>query len=167
MIVTLLVAMDERGGIGINNRLPWHLPADLSRFRRLTMGHYLIMGRKTYESLGRPLPGRTMIVVTRQPDFVCTDCVPVHSIEAGLAYALDKHQDLVFIIGGAEIFSQALPLADKLHITLVHTVVEADKFFPHIDLADWQEIGREMHLADDRHAYPYSFIDYQKIVSSK
>lgn len=162
MKVAIIVAMDDRGGIGLNNRLPWHLPADLGRFKRLTMGHHILMGRKTYESIGRQLPGRTMIVVTRQQGYACEGCVVVDSIAAGLQYALQNGEDMIFIIGGEQIFVQALPIADHLYLTRLHTSVEADAYFPRFDQNAWREVSRESHIPDGRNKYPYTFIEFHK-----
>lgn len=140
MIVSLIVAMDERGGIGKNNRLPWHLPSDLKRFKNLTMGHHLVMGRKTYETIGKPLPGRVMIVVTHQKDYFLEGCMVARSLRDAIKLAKDDHESEVFIIGGGEIFQQAIDLADKLYLTTVHVNVDADVSFPKIDLIQWEQI---------------------------
>jgi len=140
VIVSLIVAMDERGGIGKNNRLPWHLPSDLKRFKNLTMGHHLVMGRKTYETIGKPLPGRVMIVVTHQKDYFLEGCMVARSLRDAIKLAKDDHESEVFIIGGGEIFQQAIDLADKLYLTTVHVNVDADVSFPKIDLIQWEQI---------------------------
>lgn len=140
MIVSLIVAMDERGGIGKNNRLPWHLPSDLKRFKNLTMGHHLVMGRKTYETIGKPLPGRVMIVVTHQKDYFLEGCMVARSLRDAIKLAKDDHESEVFIIGGGEIFQQAIDLADKLYLTTVHVNVDADVSFPKINLIQWEQI---------------------------
>jgi dihydrofolate reductase len=132
--------MDERGGIGKNNRLPWHLPSDLKRFKNLTMGHHLVMGRKTYETIGKPLPGRVMIVVTHQKDYFLEGCMVARSLRDAIKLAKDDHESEVFIIGGGEIFQQAIDLADKLYLTTVHVNVDADVSFPKIDLIQWEQI---------------------------
>jgi dihydrofolate reductase len=140
VIVSLIVAMDERGGIGKNNRLPWHLPSDLKRFKNLTMGHHLVMGRKTYETIGKPLPGRVMIVVTHQKDYFLEGCMVARSLRDAIKLAKDDHESEVFIIGGGEIFQQAIDLADKLYLTTVHVNVDADVSFPKINLIQWEQI---------------------------
>ena len=140
MIVSLIVAMDKKGGIGKNNKLPWHLPSDLKRFKKLTMGHHLVMGRKTYETIGRSLPGREMIVVTHQKDYSPEDCRVVSSLEVAIELAKNNHENELFIIGGGVIFNQAIDLADKIYLTTVHTDVNADVFFPRIDFRQWKII---------------------------
>ena len=139
MLIALIVALDENGCIGVNNRLPWRLPSDLRRFKQLTMGHNLIMGRKTWESIGRPLPGRTMLVVSRQTDYSLPDdnCHLLGSLEQALDYARRAGEAEVFVIGGGEIFRQALPLADRIYLTRVHTSASCEVYFPAFDPANW------------------------------
>ena len=155
MTVHLIVAMDEGRLIGRNNDLPWHLPADLRRFRALTMGHPIVMGRRTWESIGRPLPGRTSIVVTRQADFAAGGAL----LAAGLpeALRLAAGDDEVFVIGGAEIYHLALPLADRLYVTAVHAHVEGDRWFPEIPSHQWRLVEETFHQADAKNVYDYSF----------
>lgn len=149
--------MDETRGIGLKGRLPWHLPADLKRFKSLTMGHHLIMGRKTFESIGRPLPGRTTIIVTRDQSFQPEGCLVAHSLETALEFArLDLEND-VFVIGGAEIFVQAIELADRIYLTKVHSSLPADVYFPEFAAADWLETDSEHHPADEKNHYPFTF----------
>jgi dihydrofolate reductase len=143
VIVSLIVAMDKKRGIGKNNQLPWHLPSDLKRFKNLTMGHHLVMGRKTYETIGKSLPGRVMIIVTHQKDYSPEDCMVVNSIEAAIELAKNKNENDLFIIGGGIIFKQTIDLADKIYLTTVHTDVNADIFFPKIDLHRWNIIKEE------------------------
>lgn len=137
MIISLIVAMDEKGGIGKDGRLPWRLPSDLKRFKQITMGHYLVMGRKTYETIGKPLPGRRMIIVTRQKDYFIEGCIIVGSLKEAINLADSDHEEELFIIGGGEIFHQAIQLANKIYLTTVFTDVDADVFFPRIDPAHW------------------------------
>ena len=149
--------MDETRGIGVEGRLPWHLPADLKRFKSLTMGHHLIMGRKTFESIGRPLPGRTTIIVTRDQSFQPEGCLVAHSLETALEFArLDLEND-VFVIGGAEIFVQAIELADRIYLTQVHSSLPADVYFPEFAAADWQETDSEYHPADEKNRFPFTY----------
>ncbi len=143
MIISLIVAMDEKRGIGVSNRLPWHLASDLKRFKMLTMGHYLVMGRKTYETIGRPLTGRIMIVVSRQRDFHPVDCIAVNSLEEALKIAEENGEKEVFIIGGGELFIQALDIAQRIYLTSVHANVKADVFFPRFDQNLWKIISSE------------------------
>ncbi len=139
MIISLIVAMDEKGAIGKNNRLPWHLSNDLKRFKTLTMGHHIIMGRKTYESIGRPLPGRTNIVITRNLEYDVDGCLVTHSLEEALEIARDRGENEVFVTGGRQLFAQALDLADRIYLTRVHTEVPADVYFPEFDEEEWIE----------------------------
>jgi dihydrofolate reductase len=157
LIVSLLVAMDERRGIGVNNRLPWHLSTDLRRFKALTMGHHLIMGRKTFESIGKPLPGRTTIVVTRNPDYRLESCLIAASLDEALAMAEARGEEEAFVIGGAEIFAGALPLADRIYLTQVHACVETDVFFPEFDRTEWVEIESSFQPADQNNEHPSTY----------
>ncbi len=158
--VSIVVATDERGGIGLRGSLPWRLPEDLRRFKALTMGSPIIMGRKTCDSIGRPLPGRHNIVVSRQPGLAIEGCTVVDSLDAGLAAAGPAQE--VFVIGGAEIYRLALPVADTLYLTRVHATTGADTFFPAFDVAEWEEVAREECPADDRHAHPMSFVTLRR-----
>ena len=159
--VSIVVATDEHGGIGLEGRLPWHLPNDLKRFKALTMGKPIVMGRRTFDSIGRALPGRVNIVVSRQSGLGIDGCVVVPSLEAALEAAGEA--DETCVIGGAEIYRLALPLAETLHLTRVHATVGADTFFPVIDAAQWEEVSREDCPADERHAYPYSFVTLRRV----
>jgi dihydrofolate reductase len=154
----LIVAMDEMGGIGKDNRLPWHLSSDLKRFKQLTMGHHLIMGRKTYETIGRPLPGRTTIVITRNPQYQAAGCLVAPSLEEALGLAREKGDTEAFIAGGGEIFTLALPLVDQIYLTQVHAQVEADVFFPPFSLEGWRQIETIEQPADEKNDYPARFI---------
>lgn len=158
--VALVVAADEEGGIGRGGGLPWHLPADLKHFRTLTMGKPVIMGRRTWESIGRPLPGRRNVVVSRQPSLQVPGCEVAGSLDDALRLVDDAAEACV--IGGAEIYRLALPLADLIHLTRVHARVEADTFLPPLDPREWRLQSREEHAADERHAYPFSFITLER-----
>jgi len=162
MIVSLLVAMDENGGIGIENRLPWRLSSDLRRFKRLTMGHCLIMGRKTHQSIGRPLPGRTNIVVSRNPNYRAEGCLIVGSLEQALELARDHGESEAFVIGGGEIFEQALPIANRIYLTRVHARVKATVFFPALDPEDWEIITTETVASGPQDEYPTTFQVWQR-----
>jgi len=164
MRISLIVAMDERRGIGHRGRLPWRLPADLRRFKSLTMGHHLVMGRKTYASIGRPLPGRTMIVLTRKRDYDPPGCLVVHTLEAALELARQSGDDEVFVIGGGEVFEQALPLADRIYLTRVHAALEADVFFPEYDPEDWHLIRSEHVPADETNTFASTFQLLERII---
>jgi dihydrofolate reductase len=158
--VSIIAAMAENRVIGIHNTLPWHLPEDLKRFRRLTTGHAVIMGRKNYESIGKPLPDRRNIVVTHDPGYQAPGCVVVDSLPAALAAAGDDAE--IFVIGGAEIYRQLLTTADRLYLTLVHADVRGDTYFPEFGAEAWHETSRERHEADDRHRHAYSFVTYER-----
>lgn len=157
MIVSLIVAMDRERGIGVNGRLPWRLSADMKRFRELTMGHHLIVGRKTYESIGKPLPGRQMIVVTRAPDYRAEGCLVVHSLDEALALAGGRGESEVFIGGGAQIYAQAMERADRLYLTSVAATVAADTFFPEFDETAWRVAETRYQPADERNQFPFTF----------
>ncbi len=160
-VVSLIVAADEQGGIGRDGGLPWRLPADLRRFKDLTMGKPIVMGRRTWDSIGRPLPGRRSIVVSRQPGLTVEGADVADSFDGALRVAGEVPE--VCVIGGAEIYRLALPHADVVHLTRVHTTVEADTWLPRLDRQRWREISREDHPADERHAYAYSFVELQRI----
>lgn len=157
MIVSLIVAMDKKGGIGKNNQLPWHLPSDLKRFKNLTKGHHLVMGRKTYETIGKPLPGRVMIVITQQKDYFPKGCMVVNSLGEAIKLAENNHETEVFIIGGGEIFHQAIGHADKIYLTTVHADVDADVLFPKIDLNHWELSKSEDPSQDEKDEYKSDF----------
>lgn len=158
--VSIIVAVSDNNVIGINNDLPWKLPADLQMFKNITMGHNIIMGRKTYESIGRPLPGRNSIVITRQVGYVAPGCVVVNSIDE----ALNSIKGDVFIIGGAEFFKYALDIADKLYITRVEGDFDGDVFFPVVDYNKWNHIEHNEFDIDDKNKHKYSFNTYIKKV---
>ncbi len=161
MILSAIVAMSEDGLIGTGNNLPWHLPHDLKRFKSLTMGHPMVMGRKTYEAIGRPLPGRTSIVLTRNPEYRAPEgVVVVPSLEQALNACPEDTE--VFVIGGAAVYRAALPRVERLYVTLVHGTPEGDIYFPDEDLRQWQLVQEEHHEADETHAYPFSFLEYHR-----
>lgn len=159
MIVTIVVAISENHAIGKDNKLLWYLPNDLKHFKEITTGHTVIMGRKTYESVGKPLPKRRNIIITRQ-EIAIEGCEVVNAIEAALALCTDEEE--VFIVGGAEIYKQALKLTDRIYLTIVHQNFEADSFFPEIPKQYWKEVYREDHQPDERNLIPYSFITYER-----
>jgi dihydrofolate reductase len=158
--LSLILAASQNGVIGANNRLPWRLPADLAYFKRLTLGHSVVMGRKTYESIGRPLPGRANIIITRQANFQADGCHVVHSFDAALA--LCPPDDEVFIIGGADIYRQALPRADKIYLTRLHADFTGDLLMFELDPALWQETSRQDCVSDEKNAWPYSFLVFER-----
>jgi len=162
MRLALIWAMAQNRVIGRNNALPWYLPEDLRYFKRVTMGKPIIMGRKTWESIGRPLPGRTNIVITRDPAFTADGVKVVHSLDEAMRMAenicLINGCDEAVVMGGAEIYALALPKADRLYMTQVHADVQGDAFFPEFDPANWQEFGREDFKASGANPYDYSFV---------
>lgn len=155
-MLSLIAAMSENHVIGREGRLPWHLPADLKWFRQKTMGHHIIMGRKTWESPGHPLPGRTSLVISRHIDYVAPGAIVVDSLEAALARVADADQE-PFIIGGGEIFEQALPYVGRMYLTVVHALIEGDAWFPAFEESQWIQRDEAVHPADDRHAYAMTF----------
>lgn len=157
MIVSLVAAMDRKRGIGVDNRLPWRLSADLKRFRDLTMGHHIIVGRKTFESIGRPLPGRRMIVVTRDRSYRAEGCDVAHSVEDAINLARERAESEVFICGGAEIYAQSIEIVDRMYLTLVDAEVAADTFFPEFDEHEWSERESFYQPADEKNQYPFTF----------
>jgi len=161
-MIKLIVAKASNNIIGNNNELIWHLPNDLKHFKNTTTNHPIIMGRKTYESLGRPLPNRTNIVVTRDLNFTDDKVVITHSLEQAINEAQAINYD-IFIIGGGNIYKQAMDLVDELYITEVHHEFDGDTYFPEIDEDEFEEIFREHHLKDEKHPYAYSFVTYKRI----
>lgn len=155
MILSLVVAMAENRVIGLEQRLPWHLPADLMHFKAITLGKSVIMGRRTYASIGRPLPGRRNIVVTRNPALAVPGCTVAGSLEEALAASAGEE---VMVIGGAQLYREALPHAQRIHLTLVHAAVEGDTWFPELPPDVWRETACEEHPADARNPYPMTFL---------
>jgi dihydrofolate reductase len=162
-IISAIAAMSENRVIGSDNQLPWHLPADLRHFKTLTSGHPILMGRKTYESIGRPLPNRTNIIITRNRDFHAPQCVVVTSLEEAIASATGMQSDEIFIIGGAEVYQQLLPHIERIYLTIVHDTFEGDAFFPLLDPKEWKESGRELHEEDDENEYACSFVVMERV----
>ena len=158
--ISIIVAIDENGLIGKRNGLPWKLPADLKHFKTLTSGHTVIMGRKTYDSIGKPLPNRTNIVVSRSDDLRIDGCIIVKSPEEALKASLENQE--IFVIGGAEIYRQFLPLAQTIYMTEIHNKFDGDIFFPTIDYDEWKEKERQDFEADDMNLYKYSFITLER-----
>jgi len=158
--VSVIAALARNGVIGIENRLPWRLPEDLAHFKALTLNHPILMGRKTFESLGRPLPGRTNIVITRNPDYCKDGCVVAASIPT--AIALCAGTDEIFFIGGADLYAQAIPLADRLYLTEVDIEAEGDACFPDYDRGAFREISRESHIGEKGDALGFDFVVYER-----
>lgn len=157
--ISLIVAMAKDRVIGKDNQMPWHLPADLQHFKKVTLGKPIIMGRKTYESIGRPLPGRQNIVISRKPDYQLDGCDTVTSIEAALALVADEAE--VMIVGGGFLYKQTLAMANKLYLTFIDLAVEGDTRFPDYSQLELTEVSRESHLADEKNPYNYDFVEYR------
>ena len=157
MIISLIAAMDKKRGIGFDNQLPWRLSADLKRFRELTMGRHIIVGRKTFASIGKPLAGRQMIVVTRDRNFQAAGCLVSHSLEDAIQTARTRGERELFIIGGAEIYGQSIALANRIYLTLVDAEVASDTFFPEFDEQKWMERESTFHPADEKNQFPFTF----------
>jgi dihydrofolate reductase len=160
-MISYIVAMDKNRTIGKDNQLPWHLPADLQFFKRVTMGHPIIMGRKTYESIGKPLPGRENIVVTRNQEYKLEGCTVIHSVEALIKFAEEKKEE-VFVIGGAELFKATFSNTDRLYITMIEHEFEGDTFFPEFKESDWKLVSQEKGPKDEKNPYDYSFNIYER-----
>lgn len=159
-MITIIAAVAANNALGKDNQLIWHLPADLKRFKKVTSNHHIIMGRKTYESLGKPLPNRVNIIITRNLNYVAEGCIVVNSLSEAIEAA--KNDPNPYILGGAEIYNQAMDIADKLDLTFVHHKFEADAFFPNINLTVWKESSREDFKADEKNKYDFSFVTYIK-----
>lgn len=165
MIISLIAAVAENGVIGRNNDLPWKLPDDMRFFMETTKGHYVIMGRKNYDSLHgkfKPLPNRANIVVTRQQQLDAPGCIVVHSVEKALDIANKNGESEAFVIGGAEIYKLSLPVANRLYLTEIQATVEGDTYFPEFNKQEWKEVSRKHHEADDRHKFSFDFVIYER-----
>ncbi len=161
MRISAICAMSENRVIGKNNKLPWHLPADLQHFKKITMGNPILMGRKTYESIGRPLPGRLNIILTHNTHYQAPGCVIVSSIEDALNAAKD-YQEL-FIIGGATIYQELMPLTQRIYMTKISQYIEGDTFFPAIDPTQWQQVECIDQASDTKNPYQFSFVIFDRL----
>lgn len=159
-MITIIAAIADNNALGKDNQLIWHLPADLKRFKQVTLNHHIIMGRKTFESLGKPLPNRTSIIITRNKNYKVEGCIVVNSLDEALKVA--EKDENPYILGGAEIYKQAIAIADKLDLTFVHDTFEADAFFPTIDTSIWKESSRQHFKADEKNIYDYSFVTFDR-----
>ncbi len=162
-LISAIVAMSENRVIGRNNQLPWHLPADLKHFKMMTTGHAIIMGRKTFDSIGKPLPNRTNIIITRNRSFTVPGCIITTSIDEAIQKAVDESSKEIFIIGGTDIFIQSMPHISRLYLTIVHDSFEGDVFFPELNMNEWKEIESILHKADYENKYSYSFLTLERI----
>jgi dihydrofolate reductase len=158
-MISFIVAMDEAKAIGKNNQLPWHLPEDLKFFKQITMGHPIAMGRKTFESIGRPLPGRENIIITRNDAYKREGCTVFYSVADFIAYCQQKAEE-VFVIGGAEIFQETFSYAERLYITHIHHEFSGDTFFPEFDEHNWELTSRSMGIKNEQNPYDYDFCLY-------
>ena len=162
-VIKIIVACDEKNVIGKNNQLIWHLPADLKHFKNLTTGHSIIMGRKTFDSIGKALPNRNNLVVSRQNQILADGIILCHSLEEAILKAKSLSRDDIFIIGGAEIYKQALEIADQVILTRLHDYFDGDAFFPEMPSQEWEIIQIERGITDEKNPYQYSFLTYQRI----
>lgn len=160
MRIAMIVAADEQGVIGFQGNIPWHLPEDLKKFKERTMGHPVIVGRKTFESIGRPLPGRTNIVITNIQDYHADGCLIAHSLDDALGLAKDA--DEVFVIGGGQIFKLALPVAEVIYFTKVHTVVDGDVFSPGFNKEEWELVSSEFHKKNEKNPVDFTYLTYKR-----
>lgn len=160
MKISFVVAMDKNRIIGANNQLPWNLPADLAHFKRLTLNKPVVMGRKTYESIGRPLPQRRNIIVTRNADYAAEGCEVFTSLDAALAHL--KNEEEVMVIGGGELFTQILPQASTLYLTIVDAKVDGDVYFPDWNANEWQEVESQFNEADEKNPFNYTFLTLKR-----
>ena len=162
MNISIIVAITENNIIGRDNGMPWHLPADLKYFRERTTGHHIVMGRKTFESIGggRPLPNRVSIIITKQKDYKAEGCLIAHSLEEAIEIAKDENE--LFIIGGKQIYEQSLALANKMYITRIHTSIDGDTSFPQYDENQWEMTSYTEREADEKNVYPLSFLVFDK-----
>jgi dihydrofolate reductase len=157
----LIAATSQNNALGKDNKIIWHLPDDFKRFKELTSGHYIIMGRKTFESFPKPLPNRTHVVITRQKNYNPEGCIVVNSIEA--AFEICPKNEDVFLIGGAEIYNLGLPFTDKIELTYINETFEADAFFPEIDFSEWKLTNEEFHPKDEKHVHEFSFRSFIRL----
>jgi len=157
MIISTIVAVAKNNVIGKDNDIPWYLPADLKYFKKITTGHYIVMGRKCYESIGRPLPKRTNVVVTRNPFFIASGCLVTHNVAEAVQLAEANGEEEVFIIGGGQIYEISMPHVDRIYLTEVDLEVDGDVFFPEIDEDNWTLIEETKHQADEKNEYDYTF----------
>ncbi len=157
MIISIVAAASQNDVLGKDNKLPWHLPADMKYFKQLTMGYPVIMGRSTYEALGKALPGRTNIVITRQDNYIAPGCIVVGNVRSAIDAAKKEHQEECFVIGGGDIIRQTLVWADKIYLTRIFHDFDGDTFFPAINKDDWKLVSEEHHLPDEKNRFAYAF----------
>lgn len=157
MIISFVVAATENNVIGRNNDLPWNLPDDMKFFVKTTRGHHIVMGRKNLESFGKLLPNRVNIVLTKKKDFQFKDAIIKHNLQDAIEYARENGEEELMIIGGGEIYKQALPITDRIYLTRIHTELEGDTFFPELNMEEWKLVSSDYHPKDERHRYDFTF----------
>ncbi|WP_235298587.1 dihydrofolate reductase [Portibacter marinus] len=162
MIVSSIVAVTKNGVIGKDNDIPWDLPKDMRYFKRTTLNHHIIMGRKNFEAMGNPLPKRTNIILTRDPFYIVSNSLVAHSIEEALSIAFDNGEEEAFIIGGGEIYKQSMPYWDKFYITEIDAEIEGDVYFPEVDYKEWELVSEEQHRKDENNPYDFIFKVYER-----
>lgn len=167
MNISCVVAVGHNNVIGKDNDIPWYLPADLKYFKKITLNHHILMGRNCYDSIGRPLPKRTNVIITRDPYYISSNCLVAHSIDQALEIAYDNGENEAMIIGGGTIYEQTKDLWDRLYITEVDVHADGDIFFPKVDFEQWKLVSEEKHLPDDKNEYAYTFKVYDRIMSNE
>ena len=165
MIISAIVATARNNVIGKDNDIPWYLPADLKYFKKQTLNHHNVMGRKCFESIGRPLPKRTNIVISRNPYFIASNCLVAHSVSEGIDLAIANDEEELFIIGGGQIYELTEPLWDRLYLTQVDLYVEGDVFFPELNMDEWQLLSETQHKKDEKNEHDYTFKIFERIKS--
>ena len=163
MIVSAIVATAKNNVIGAKNDIPWYLPADLKYFKKVTINHHIIMGRKCFDSIGKPLPKRHNIIVTRDLFYIASNCIVVHSLEDALSLAEQNEEEEVFIIGGGQIYAQSIQYWDRLYLTEVDLEIEGDVHFPEVNFAEWELVSSDPHQADEKNEHDYTFLVYDRI----
>ena len=163
MTISHIVAVSENNVIGKNNQLPWYMPADMEYFKNTTWGHYVIMGRKSYEAEGKALAGRTNIVITRNNHYYIPDGIVVQSIEEAFRIPEQKGENEIFIIGGGELYKQSLEITNKVYLTRIHTICEGDVFYPELDRKNWKIVKKEFHLNDQKNPFSYTYFIFERI----
>lgn len=162
MIISIIAAASDNNVIGNKGKIPWHLPVDFKHFKKITSGHHVVMGQLTHESLGKALPDRVNIVLSKDKVYECNGCVVVDSLEEALDFARKAGESEVFIIGGGSVYKQTIPLASKIYLTRVHVKLSGDTFFPNINKLKWKEVSHEAHRPDKKNPYPFDFCVYER-----
>lgn len=162
-MISLIVAMDRNNVIGVNNQLPWHLPNDLKYFKRITTGHPIVMGRKTRDSIGRNLPNRENVILTRNPAYQCEGCTILHSVQEFYEWSKEKQAEEIFIIGGSELFAETIKKTDRLYITQIDHEFAGDTFFPALNWQEWKLVSETKGQVDEKNIYPHTFLVYERM----